>query len=407
MLNRNYFYSIALIVLLCGCGRPKPQQQNGYDPGREIPLMQRVELIPAVLDIENADLVDYDMLVDELIYIPLGREQGPLGTIKDIIYHDGRFYIQDEGQDQVFIFDQTGKNIRKISAKGRGPKEYLGIANIDIDPDKNELIIQDGLSGRSLYYDLDGNYKHSFEIPFENTGMLCLNDSILLYLIETHQNRGSNELARWGLVAMLGDSLVAKAFKFLPSQIGYYGVRDNLRRGYDKTYYRHLYSDSIYAINSDLTYSLAYYAKFKNSVWKKYYQSEKFELMQEKGKGEWMYPWFYETKDFFLGSTNVTGSKKMDYVIYDRQKGVTHIAKMKEYNEMNELNRFWGFSCLGAGEGYFVFACDAIVFEDATGIKKGMKNGTLKITDPNLERIIKGIDVNDNPILILTKLKSI
>ena len=404
--EKFFLYSILLVFLLCGCNRYRQGQQIDYDPG-EVPLMHRITSSAIVLDIENAKLTDYDALVEELIYIPLGREKGMLGSIKNIIYYNDRFYIQDEGQDQVFIFNRTGENIRKISAKGRGPKEYLGIGNIDIDAERDALIIRDVLSGRSLYYDLDGNYMYSYDTPFQSDGMLWLSDSTLLYLCATHQNGYTQELARYGLLATSGDSLVAKEFKYLPSQTGYYSARNNLRRGYDKVYYRPLFSDSIYAINSDLTYSLAYYARFKDSAWKKYNKSDKFVSMHDKGHGEYLFPWFYETQDFFIGNTKVTGNKTMDHVIYDKQKGVTYISQMKEYDSIKELNRFYGYDCFGVGNGYFIFACDAIIFEERTGINKRLKDSTLTITDPNLEKIIKNLNVNDNPILILTKFKSI
>ena len=396
-------------LIICGCNYSRSNEQVAYEHIGEISLMQRVDSEPAVLlDIENATVVDYDELIEELKYIPLGKEKGLIGIINNIIYHNERIYIQDKGQDQVFIFDMTGKCIKKISTRGRGPKEYLGIGNIDINVSKNELIITDVLSGRSMFYDLDGNYKYSYNIPFDSDGMRWLCDSTFLHLIATHQNSQSKELGDYGMLVTQGDSLIAKGFKYLPSQVGYVAVREYLRRGFDKIYYRPLFSDSIYAISNDLSYSLSYYTKFKNSTWKKNYKSSKFVQMMDRDQGQWLFPWFYETQDFFLGYTMVSGnSNEINHVIYDKKKKVTYVSHMKKYDNVTELNRFWGYVCQGIMNEYFISACDAIVFEEMTGIKKRLKNGSLIITDPVLERIVKNIGNNDNPVLILTKFRSI
>ena len=45
---------------------------------------------------------------------------------------------------------------KKIDNKGRGPGEYLRIESIDINTEKEELMLVDGMSDKLFFYDLDG-----------------------------------------------------------------------------------------------------------------------------------------------------------------------------------------------------------------------------------------------------------
>ena len=100
-----------------------------------------------------------------------------MGNIANIITYKGRFYIQEEQFDRVFIYDDTGRCLKKIDNKGRGPGEYLRIESIDINTEKEELMLVDGMSDKLFFYDLDGNFKSIHSIRYfqtENTLYLLL-----------------------------------------------------------------------------------------------------------------------------------------------------------------------------------------------------------------------------------------
>lgn len=63
----------------------------------------------------------------------------------------------------IFVFDRTGKGLRKINRKGQGGEEYLYVTEIVLDEDNSEMFIIDSPSRKILVYDLSGNFKRSFK----------------------------------------------------------------------------------------------------------------------------------------------------------------------------------------------------------------------------------------------------
>lgn len=62
----------------------------------------------------------------------------------------------------IFVFDRTGKGLRKINYKGQGDEEYTQTTEIILDEDNNEMFVMDYPVRKFLVYDLYGNFKRSF-----------------------------------------------------------------------------------------------------------------------------------------------------------------------------------------------------------------------------------------------------
>lgn len=88
---------------------------------KDFDLLQRANNDYTTIDLEHAEELAYRELIDSIRYIPLGDECGVMGNIANIITYKGRFYIQEEQFDRVFIYDDTGRCLKKIDNKGRGP----------------------------------------------------------------------------------------------------------------------------------------------------------------------------------------------------------------------------------------------------------------------------------------------
>src|SRR5680860_1015857 len=69
----------------------------------------------------------------------------------------------------IFVFDRkTGKALRKINRKGKGPEEYSHLTDIVLDEENNELFINCFSMKKILVYDLFGNFKRSFKHTEDN-----------------------------------------------------------------------------------------------------------------------------------------------------------------------------------------------------------------------------------------------
>ena len=48
---------------------------------------------------------------------------------------------RDDGD--IFVYDRTGKAIRKINRKGQGGEEYISCRSVTLDEENNEMFIND------------------------------------------------------------------------------------------------------------------------------------------------------------------------------------------------------------------------------------------------------------------------
>lgn len=63
----------------------------------------------------------------------------------------------------IFVYDRSGKAIRKINRKGQGGEEYINFRCVTLDEENNEIFINDHYKKRIKVYDLEGNFKLQFE----------------------------------------------------------------------------------------------------------------------------------------------------------------------------------------------------------------------------------------------------
>ena len=372
---------------------------------KDFDLLQRANNDYTTIDLEHAEELAYRELIDSIRYISLGDECGVMGNIANIITYKGRFYIQEEQFDRVFIYDDTGRCLKKIDNKGRGPGEYLRIESIDINTEKEELMLVDGMSDKLFFYDLDGNFKSIHSIRyFQTENTLCLRDSVFLHISAPSQNFGNDGLYGYALVLSKGNENFLKGYRYLPLQVGYKGG-GQIFKGYERSCYHPIYSDTIYQILSDTTYGPIFYFKIKNSSWEKYHNSDRF--VDIDGSEEGVFTLLYENQDFFLGYID-DKKKKGNYMqpfLYDKMKDKTYLLRWCDYYEhLKELDYFEGYEARGIFEDYFI-AHVSFSTLDQYNIFERVKDGALKITNPELERVIQNLNTDSNPVLILTKFK--
>ena len=372
---------------------------------KDFDLLQRANNDYITIDLEHAEELAYRELIDSIRYISLGDECGVMGNIANIITYKGRFYIQEEQFDRVFIYDDTGRCLKKIDNKGRGPGEYLRIESIDINTEKEELMLVDGMSDKLFFYDLGGNFKSIHSIRyFQTENTLCLRDSVFLHISAPSQNFGNEGLYGYALVLSKGNENFLKGYRYLPLQVGYKGG-GQIFKGYERSCYHPIYSDTIYQILSDTTYGPIFYFKIKNSSWEKYHNSDRF--VDIDGSEEGVFTLLYENQDFFLGYI-ADKKKKGNYMqpfLYDKMKDKTYLLRWCDYYEhLKELDYFEGYEARGIFEDYFI-AHVSFSTLDQYNIFERVKDGALKITNPELERVIQNLNTDSNPVLILTKFK--
>ena len=117
------------------------------------------------IDVTKTDYPKKELLIQDFMDV----EYIALET-KDNFYNQG--LIQDIGQDiilvtnrnddgDIFVYNRSGKALRKINRKGQGGEEYIDFTQIVLDEVHEEIFVNDILSRKILVYDLFGKYKRS------------------------------------------------------------------------------------------------------------------------------------------------------------------------------------------------------------------------------------------------------
>jgi hypothetical protein len=125
-------------------------------------------------------------IVDDVEYVKL--ETTPDCIFSYASFQVGRKYIlavQSYNPTQIFLFDRTGKFIRKIGAEGKGPMEYTSLSCYAADPEEKYILVNDYQRDMLLKYNFEGlvtatlNYKENLggdasDIVFKNSNEFYL-----------------------------------------------------------------------------------------------------------------------------------------------------------------------------------------------------------------------------------------
>jgi hypothetical protein len=137
-----------------------------------------------VIDPSQAKSVVLSEIVDSISYIELEtKDECLIGYINRIKYYDGHYYIYDHGAKTIYIFDETGKFVKKFNKYGQGAGEYLVINSFA--KDNNGLLhIHDMSLFRILIYDTMGNFISKIDLDGNDypRDFICFGDKYMLYM---------------------------------------------------------------------------------------------------------------------------------------------------------------------------------------------------------------------------------
>lgn len=162
------FNFVLIWVLFAAC---QSQPQQGH---KSLPVFDLTD--PSHSDILNLS----DINIKDIDYIPLETNDASLfGNIHKLIVSDSCVYIIDY-QQTILKFGTDGSFINRISKQGRGPEEYGDSFDFAIDPDSQDLYIC-SIGDKKIYsYTNQGSFLNCFPLPestfsimFDNGTILC------------------------------------------------------------------------------------------------------------------------------------------------------------------------------------------------------------------------------------------
>ncbi len=194
---------LSLCFITSGCHNTNDKNKRREGIQFKLSLEQDITFLPA------------DSIFGEKWIVPLETtDENIISQIDKLEIYNDCFYILDNTQDIIFIFDKSGRYITKIADFGRGPDEYLRISDFHID-DRMIYVLAGG-NRKIMCYDPEGKWLKSF--PTTYGGDNITTDSSYVYVNYNFNNpQGYNV----GVYSKKDYSLV-KQYKSYPRQ--QYGI---------------------------------------------------------------------------------------------------------------------------------------------------------------------------------------
>jgi hypothetical protein len=164
MKGNSLNYLFLLLVFFSSCSRESPKEEL---------------IIEIDLELNNGG--NYSDFFTSIDYKLLKtNEANPLVQPYKIIINDSLIFVSDMAQEHILIFNDEGDNISAIKNVGQGPEEYQSLDDYQIHD--NYLWLKDGLSGKMVKFDLNGNFIKSESNKFLR-GNFYVGDEYNLYYL--------------------------------------------------------------------------------------------------------------------------------------------------------------------------------------------------------------------------------
>jgi len=214
--------------------------------------------------IDTKKLLD---MIQSIDYIKLDSSE-PMGPINKMVVTNDKIFIMDSfAAQQIFVFDKTGKLLYRIKNKGRGPKEYISIWDMQVDTIRNEILVNDALARSYLYYSTDDGTFLRREKGIANCYLARI-DSLYINLTGVGQDFNDNE--NWAIIISDKDSVLFKGFEPTPLQNDDFIINSFTYDRNGNLLYTPVYSDTVYRFSSVCVVEPEYVICQEKSVWRRH-----------------------------------------------------------------------------------------------------------------------------------------
>ena len=197
--------------------------------------------------LQKEDLETLSSIASEIIYIPLEtNDNSLLRDIWRIVYLENNFLISD--MRNIYLFNNEGKFIKRISQKGEGPSDFTtGISNIIIDPSTNDFYLFS--VDKVIKFDKDANYIRYFLIENIEEGVYQLYQNGLFTNRSTFMLGVQNRVKLYGDTSTIYNAIEIDSLGNIINKFINYSPR------YAQSWLRQMSNNAIiYEFNSDIKF---------------------------------------------------------------------------------------------------------------------------------------------------------
>lgn len=183
-----YYFLFVIIQIIEGCSKR----------GQE-----KIHVDPLKLDTYTQDEIIDDIYTIDLRY----PDSVVIGSVARLLFNGKRFFLYDQGQQTVFIFDDQGNYLSSLFKSGGGPGEYFMINDITLRSQDNGIAIANISANNILFYDNNGKYVGEKDIDeslyFQD--FLCIDNSEMVFFVNGKSS--IDKLKRYDIVYEKGEQL--------------------------------------------------------------------------------------------------------------------------------------------------------------------------------------------------------
>jgi hypothetical protein len=335
-------------------------------------------------------------------------------SVVSYFFTDSLIFIKNF--DHILKFSRNGKFLKKIGNPGRGPGEIVNIRVMSIIPDKRLIIVQNNFARELLYFSFDGQLVKTITIPYTQY-MKVLNDG---RYFAYDDGGGGNEKYTFRLTNEMGDTISVKdnytkwtntntsnfgisiGYKFEP----FYLYRNNL-------FVKTMYNDTVYSIIANKIrpsyfINLGKY-KLPDDLRLERLGPAQVKLYVDKSS-DCYYGWAFQSSNKIFLSTYCYGKGDPKYLVYDidNLKGNLLVndtgISTGFVNDWDGGMDFWPIGSLSDNQVYMPI--NIMDFQKEFANKKSsQKSVKFPEKQSQLERQITGLEILNNPIIMVVTLK--
>lgn len=404
-MNKLLLFLFVILVTGCTSNGNKPLSTFVYNESDEVSILSLLKGKGTPIKVEEPmPVINASDIIEDYRYIPLETtSQSLMGMIRKVEFYKDRIYIHDVETNMVYIYDKSGKFLRKIGQKGGGPGEFTTLLyGFMIDPYANRLLVYDQGNRKMNYFSLDGTFLFDRNVPMMLDGEFKVVSPNQI-LVSNPRNSENGHLGKWDSYRIIHlDSLLQIAG-------GGFEYDDNVHSNYlsmvfpvsdSDILYSPMYTNNFYSVSPtgiQMKYHLDY-SRFENVI----DTCKIYELQDAQKRFDYIFSSTYvlpesvETKDFFWFKTHVQDLSKEFYTYYDKRTN----RSLSFCGVASDVDFVYNYilSCCG---DYMVGIVEIPTLQILYDV---CKKKLVKSKKENME-MIEHLKDDDNSVLVLFKLK--
>lgn len=352
---------------------------------------------------EKGDFKLSDIVAD-VTYIPLETHSNNIISHVDIIKNAEGMFIVKASPVGLYLFDRNGKFLREISRNGKGPGEYNLLGSVSVNQHNKRFYLYTKMPDQLLLYSYTGEFIKKYDCPqFQTTNdMEFISDNHLLLMFSNPEGKTPYSYKVYDPEYNLAKSAVR------PLQ---YSSNSATESKYEFSFYtlnnkfhvkENMLNDTLYQISSRLEFNPKYVFNSGRYTMPVSYKTQFLEYYKRQDFKYVIMQHVFESAKYLIYSYRFDKKLRYDYFDKTKRKSFTFSSEgipndfdggpvfAPIYQKNNELIGY-----IHAYELLAHFASDAF------------KNFTPKYPEKKreLEQLANSLSENDNPVLMIVKLK--